>query len=141
MQSHISDFFHTNNSQFYCYFLIIWLKLLNIITYLLIKRPIISFLDKHIKHTIPVKYHILFWLGYFTFNLIRWGSYFDYYLYSFKSNLVEFSIHIIIVYGNIFYLIPKYVLRKKYKTYVAIMILILAIALIVIALAVGRFLL
>jgi LytS/YehU family sensor histidine kinase len=48
-------------------------------------------------------------------------------LYSFKSNLVEFSIHIIIVYGNIFYLIPKYVLRKKYKTYVGIMILILAL--------------
>lgn len=58
---------------------------------------------------------------------MRWGSYFDDYLYSFKSNLVEFSIHIIIVYGNIFYLIPKYVLRKKYKTYVGIMILILAL--------------
>jgi sensor histidine kinase YesM len=62
---------------------------------------------------------------------MRWGSYFDDYLYSFKSNLVEFSIHIIIVYGNIFYLIPKYVLRKKYKTYVAIMILILAMVYII----------
>jgi len=100
--------------------------LLNIIKVLLIKLPIISLLNKHIKHTIPVKYHILFWVCYFTFNVIRWGSYFDDYLYSFKSNLVEFSIHIIIVYGNIFYLIPKYILRKKYKTYVGIMILILA---------------
>jgi sensor histidine kinase YesM len=62
---------------------------------------------------------------------MRWGSYFDDYLYSFKSNLVEFSIHIIIVYGNIFYLIPRYVLRKKYKTYVAIMILILAMVYII----------
>ena len=100
--------------------------MLNIITYLLIKHPVISLLNKHIKHTIPVKYHILFWLGYFIFNVLRWGSYFDDYLYSFKSNLVEFSIHIIIVYGNIFYLIPKYVLRKKYKSYIVIMILILA---------------
>lgn len=99
--------------------------MLNIITILIIKFNIISLLNNNIKHTIPIKYHILFWLGYFLFNVIRWGSYFDDYLYSFKSNLVEFSLHIIIVYGNIFYLIPKYVLRKKYKTYVAIVILIL----------------
>lgn len=57
---------------------------------------------------------------------MRWGSYFNDYLYSFKSNVVEFAIHIIIVYGNIFYLIPKFILRKRYKRYVAIMIFILA---------------
>lgn len=67
----------------------------------------------------------MFWLGYFLFNFIRWGNYFDDYVYSFKSNVVEFAIHIIIVYGNIFYLIPKFILRKKYKTYIAIMIFIL----------------
>ena len=101
--------------------------MLNIFTILITKPPIISLLRNSIKHTIPYKYHILFWLCYFTFNVLRWGSYFDDYLYSFKSNLVEFSIHIIIVYGNIFYLIPKYVLRKKYKTYIGIMILILVL--------------
>ncbi|GGZ85825.1 histidine kinase [Algibacter mikhailovii] len=58
---------------------------------------------------------------------MRWGNYFDNYVYSFKSNVVEFAIHIIIVYGNVFYLIPKFILRKKYKTYVAIMFLILVL--------------
>ena len=71
-----------------------------------------------LKNTIPIKYHILFWLGYFTFNVIRWGSFFDDYLYSLKSNLVEFPIHIIIVYINIYYLIPKFILRKKPGIYI-----------------------
>ncbi len=73
----------------------------------------------------------MFWLVYFTLNVLRWGSYFDDYLYSFKSNVVEFTIHIIIVYGNIFYLIPKFILRKKYKTYLSIMVLILILVYIV----------
>lgn len=83
--------------------------------------------NKNFKLTIPLKYHVLFWVCYFGFNVLRWGSYFDDYSYSLKSNIVEFSIHIIIVYGNIFYLIPKLILRKKYKTYIAIMILILVL--------------
>ena len=49
---------------------------------------------------------------------MRWGSYFDDYWYSIKSNLVEFPIHILIVYINIYYLIPRFVLRKKYWTYI-----------------------
>lgn len=67
---------------------------------------------------IPLKYHLLFWGSYFTFNVIRWGSYFDDYWYSLKSNLVEFPLHIIIVYFNIYYLIPKFILTKKFKRYI-----------------------
>jgi len=78
---------------------------------------IISFLNKKIKNTIPVKYHILFWLGYFIFNVVRWGSYFEDYLYSFKSNLIEFPIHIIVIYINVYYLIPKFILKRKYWSY------------------------
>jgi sensor histidine kinase YesM len=70
-------------------------------------------------------------LAYFIFNVLRWGYYFDDYVYSFKSNVVEFAIHIIIVYGNIFYLIPKFILRKKYKTYISIMVFILAMVYII----------
>ena len=73
--------------------------------------------------TIPLKYHVVFWLVYFSFNVIRWGSYFHYYWYSLKSNLVEFPIHIAIVYINIYYLIPKLVLKRKYWTYVFSIIL------------------
>ncbi len=61
-------------------------------------------------------YHILFWILYFVFNVLRWGSYFDDYGYSLKSNLVEFPLHIIIVYFNIKYLIPRF-LPNKYIQY------------------------
>ncbi|MBU2951812.1 sensor histidine kinase [Tamlana agarivorans] len=57
-------------------------------------------------------------MSYFLFNFVRWGSYFNDYWYSLKSNLVEFPIHIIIVYINIYYLIPRYILRKKYLIYI-----------------------
>jgi len=50
---------------------------------------------------------------------VRWGSYFNDYFYSLKSNLVEFPIHIIIVYVNVYFLIPKLILQKKYTAYVA----------------------
>lgn len=72
---------------------------------------------KNTYYKIPLKYHFLFWSFYFLLNFIRWGSYFDDYWYSLKSNLVEFPIHIIITYFNLFYLIPKYILTKKYFAY------------------------
>jgi len=66
---------------------------------------------------------VFFWVGYFTFNIIRWGSYFDDYWYSVKSNLVEFPLHIILVYVNIYFFIPKFILTKKYKSYIFLFIL------------------
>lgn len=56
---------------------------------------------------------------------MRWGSYFDDYWYSLKSNLVEFPIHILVVYINVYYLIPRFILRKKYWTYIGYLSLIL----------------
>lgn len=79
-----------------------------------------------LKPSISIKYHILFWLVYFVFNVLRWGSYFNDYWYSIKSNLVEFPIHIIVVYINVYYLIPKLILRKRYWTYLFSLILMLA---------------
>ena len=73
---------------------------------------------KDTSRNIPKRYHVLFWVGYFTFNVIRWGSYFEDYWYSLKSNLVEFPLHIIIVYVNIYFLIPKFILKKKYIKYI-----------------------
>lgn len=70
------------------------------------------------KNNIPFTYHLLFWLCYFTFNVIRWGSYFDNYWYSLKSNLIEFPLHLLIVYFNIYYLVPKFIAAKKYKSYI-----------------------
>ncbi|MBQ4822724.1 sensor histidine kinase [Aquimarina sp. MMG016] len=68
-------------------------------------------------YQIPVRYHFIFWTGYFLINFIRWGSYFDDYVYSLKSNIVEFSLHIIITYFHIYYLIPRLVLKKKIALY------------------------
>lgn len=66
---------------------------------------------------IPLKYHFIFWASYFTLNFIRWGSYFDDYWYSLKSNLVEFPLHILLVYFTIYFLVPKFILNKKYALF------------------------
>ncbi len=70
----------------------------------------------------PLVYHSLFWVIYFSLNVIRWGSYFDDYTYSFWSNLVEFPIHIVLVYFNIQYLMPTFI-PKKLKTYVLLLLI------------------
>ncbi len=90
-----------------------------------------SIFNNKIRQTIALRYHVLFWLSYFTFNVVRWGSYFSDYMYSLKSNLVEFPIHIIIVYFNVYYLIPKFILRKKYWKYIGSIMIILVLVYIV----------
>ena len=81
--------------------------------------------------SIPKKYHIIFWVGYFMFNVIKWGSYFEDYGYAFRSNLVVFPLNIVIAYFNIYYLLPKYVLKQRYKMYLAMFLLALSILYIV----------
>ncbi|MGG8497579.1 sensor histidine kinase [Tenacibaculum sp. TC6] len=83
--------------------------------------------NKYSNRTIKRRYHVIFWLSYFTFNVIRWGSYFDDYWYSLKSNLVEFPLHIILVYANVYYFIPKFLLPKKYKRYIFLLLLSLGV--------------
>ncbi len=67
-------------------------------------------------------HHSLFWLIYFTLNTLRWGSYFDDYVYSFQSNLVEFIVHIILVYFNLYFLLPK-LIPNKYLEYLFLLLL------------------
>ncbi len=66
---------------------------------------------------IKLRNHIWFWGSYFTLNFLRWGAYFNDYEYSFKSNLIEFSLHIPLVYFNLFVLIRRFVLKQKYFKY------------------------
>lgn len=73
-------------------------------------------------------HHILFWLGYFLFNTIRWGGFFNDVSYSLKTNLLEFSIHIAVCYSVIYYLIPKYLLTKKYIVFGGLFMIIIVIA-------------
>lgn len=74
-------------------------------------------------HSISYKYHVIFWLVYFFLNVFRWGSYFTEilerpYLYSFKTNLLGFPIHMILCYLNIYILMQKLAFKKKYTAYV-----------------------
>jgi two-component system, LytTR family, sensor kinase len=69
--------------------------------------------DFHIKF----QNHVWFWSIYFLLNFLRWGAYFNDYNYSFKSNLIEFALHIPLVYFNLLILIPLFVLKSKYIKY------------------------
>jgi sensor histidine kinase YesM len=72
---------------------------------------------KEMKFDIKLQNHFWFWGVYFLLNFLRWGAYFNDYGYSFKSNLIEFALHIPLVYFNLFVLVPRYVLKSKYYKY------------------------
>lgn len=69
---------------------------------------------KNINFDIKTHNHLWFWGLYFLLNFLRWGAYFNDYEYSLKSNLIEFALHIPLVYFNLFILIPRLVLKSKY---------------------------
>jgi len=66
-----------------------------------------------------VKYwhHLVFWGVYFLFNTLRWSSTHDDFLYSLKTNLIGFPIHMALAYFNVYYLMPKLVYTQKYFLY------------------------
>lgn len=68
-------------------------------------------------------HHVIFWSIYFMFNFLRWGSYFNDYLYSFKSNLLGFPIHITLSYFTIYFLIPRFLFKRKYISFIVILFL------------------
>src|SRR5690606_27258290 len=70
------------------------------------------------EHKITPLHHVVFWVIYFTFNFLRWGSYFNDYLYSLKSNLLGFPIHITLTYFTIYYLVPKFIFKRKFVAFI-----------------------
>ena len=83
------------------------------------------------KYEITKRHHIVFWTIYILFNTIRWGSYFDDYSYSLKTNLLGFPIHMTLAYLNVYYLMPKFVYKKKYWSYSGLVVLSLFVMLLV----------
>ena len=73
-------------------------------------------------YDVTPRYHIVFWSIYFLFNTFRWGSYFNDYMYSFKTNLLGFPIHMFLCYLNIYVLMPRLLFKKKYILYVLLLI-------------------
>ncbi|PCH75754.1 MAG: sensor histidine kinase [Flavobacteriaceae bacterium] len=63
------------------------------------------------------RHHFIFWSIYFIINVLRWGSYFDDYDYSLKTNLIGFPIHMLLCYINIYILMPSFVFKRKYFLY------------------------
>ncbi len=84
-------------------------------------------LNKKKQPEIPIRFHITFWVVYFIINFIRYGSMNNDYWYSFKSNLIEFPLNIAITYFTIYFLIPRFILTKKYLQFALYFILSLTI--------------
>jgi len=80
-----------------------------------------------LKFDIKLQNHLWFWGLYFALNFLRWGAYFNDYEYSLKSNIIEFALHIPLVYFNLFVLIPKYIIKSKYYKYTVALFLSLII--------------
>jgi len=83
------------------------------------------------NYRVSYKYHILFWTLYFIFNTLRWSSIHDDLMYSLKTNLIGFPIHIALAYFNVYYLMPKFIYTKKYIRYVLYIIVALIVMLLV----------
>lgn len=62
-------------------------------------------------------HHVIFWLIYFLFNFLRWGSYYSDYMLSLKGNIIGFPIHIVLSYFAIFYLVPKFIKNRKFLSF------------------------
>lgn len=73
-------------------------------------------------YNLTLRYHVVFWAIYFLFNTFRWGSYFNDYGYSLKTNIIGFPIHMILCYLNIYLLMPVFLYKKKYFTYVIMLV-------------------
>ncbi|MCK0156432.1 histidine kinase [Cellulophaga sp. F20128] len=77
------------------------------------------------------KHHIIFWLIYFIFNMLRYSNIHQDYALSLKMNLIGFPIHMSIAYFNVYYLMPKFVFQKKYYRYAFFVVLTLFVMLLV----------
>ncbi len=77
---------------------------------------------------ITLKHHIIFWSIYFLLNWLRWGSYFNDYSYALKTNILGFAIHMSLCYLNVYVLMPRFVFKKKYVTYIILLLIALFIA-------------
>ena len=78
---------------------------------------------KNISYKIPIKYHFIFWISYFILNVVRWGSYYEDYWYSFKSNIVTVTLGMLLAYFHVYFLLPKFLFKKKIVGYVIFFII------------------
>ncbi|NEM99721.1 sensor histidine kinase [Pontibacter burrus] len=62
----------------------------------------------------PMLLHLAFWVVYVVFFGLLYGSYIDDYYNAFMVELVELPFKVALVYFNMYYLMPKFLLSKRY---------------------------
>lgn len=80
---------------------------------------------------ITVRHHVIFWTIYFIITVIRWGGLHNDYMYSLMTTAIGFPIHMLLSYFNIYYLMPKFIFRRKYLLYLLLLLASLFIMLLV----------
>lgn len=81
------------------------------------------------NYQVTYKHHIIFWVIYFIFNTLRWGSVHEDFTLSLKTNIIGFPIHMALTYFNIYFLMPRFVYKRRYVTYTLLILLSLFIML------------
>ncbi|GAB3197660.1 sensor histidine kinase YesM [Pontibacter aydingkolensis] len=71
--------------------------------------------------------HVLFWAAYVLFFGLLYGSYIDDYYNAFMVELVELPFKMLLVYFNMYYLMPRYLLEKRYLEFVVYLLLMMGV--------------
>ncbi len=71
--------------------------------------------------------HVFFWVVYVVFFGLLYGSYIDDYYNAFMVELVELPFKIGLVYFNMYYLMPRYLLQKRYLEFFFYLLLLMAL--------------
>jgi two-component system, LytTR family, sensor kinase len=69
--------------------------------------------------------HLLFWAGYVCFFGLLYGSYIDDYYNAFMIELIELPFKMTLVYFNMYFLMPQYLLQKRYMEFFVYLILLM----------------
>ncbi len=69
--------------------------------------------------------HLLFWTVYVVFFGLLYGSYIDDYYNAFMVELVELPFKMALVYFNMYYLLPRYLLQKRYLEFFVYLLLLM----------------
>lgn len=82
------------------------------------------------NYDITFIHHVIFWAVYFILNTLRWSSIHNDFVYSLKTNFLGFPIHMALSYFNVYYLMPRFIYKRKYVTYTLLVIAALLVMLV-----------
>jgi len=71
--------------------------------------------------------HVFFWVCYVAFFSLLYGSYIDDYYNALMVELVELPFKMGLVYFNMYYLLPRYLLQKRYLEFAIYLLLLMAL--------------